>query len=57
MHFEFLINDPLDRKRSRFNEKINKKLTGQLAIQTAIRVSCILLSIKENEFEIAGHAI
>lgn len=50
MHFEFLINDPLDRKWSRFNEKINKKLTGQLPIQTAIRVSCILLSIKENEF-------
>lgn len=50
MHFEFLINDPLDRKWSRFNEKINKKLTGQLAMQTAIRVSCILLSIKENEF-------
>lgn len=37
------------RKRSRFNERINEKLTDQPAIQTAIRVSCTLLSVKRNE--------
>lgn len=37
------------RKRSRFNERINEKLTDQPASQTAIRVSCTLLSVKRNE--------
>ena len=44
------------RKRSRLNERINKKLTSQPVIQIAIRVSCILLSAKRNKI-IAGCAI